>query len=131
MKTQKPTDLQEDFNKNMRFLASALKLNYDDRSSKKYSQRALPPYQELLSKLIPMFQKAIQTAPFIGDDLKGIWEFQSVAVVATQILLPPMRGKPFWDLYIDDIPQKSKFCQFKWLAISPFPQTFASALMEN
>lgn len=86
----------------MRSLSIGIMKRKGAKQSRRYWGRNFPSLSSLMSKVS---QRSEET---LGKAHKGelLWEhadsLQKCLIVASQVLVPPMRGKPFWSLSLND-----------------------------
>ena len=89
---------------NIRSLSSSLKHGRDNAYGSRYLTMDMPAYTSILQKVEHALSKLMTLEDFSNAPPNEIraWEVQSAAVIALQTMLPPLRGRPYWDLDIAD-----------------------------
>lgn len=93
-------DVAEIFQRDIRQMAQSLLVHKADRLSKKYEEKNLPAYDAVFDALEDFRSRTL--AAYNKGTLLGrsLWDIQDLLVIACQVLLPPLRGKPFWSLQV-------------------------------
>lgn len=83
----------------------------DDRRSSKWLGVAFPEHGQLIEKVTFKMQESLSKLEPRVEKLKkaDIFEMQASLVVALQVLIAPIRGKPFWSLKMVDNGECSMF----------------------
>ena len=98
---------ETDFCKNLRALAAGCVNESAARAPRKYSHSTYPKYGDVLSAVLRFVTSTKTAADSLTQGLQKSWDYQAAVVLASQFLLPPMRGKPFWALSLEDAPGAS------------------------
>lgn len=87
---------------NLRFMAMGIMKRPGARQSRRYWGKIFPSLIELM---VPVNEKCLQLLSQVSNRTLG-WaeadEMQQCIIVACQVLMPPIRGKPFYDLSLRD-----------------------------
>ena len=71
----------------------------DSRRSKRYKAMKLPEYSPLLKKVESVLQESCQELSSNDPPLPvNAWRLQQALLIGLQVLMPPLRGKTYWDL---------------------------------
>lgn len=62
----------------------------------------MPSYTDVLGKVEMAVSKFLAMEAMLTPNEILAWEVQSLIVVAAQTMMPPLRGRPYWDLEIEN-----------------------------
>lgn len=82
----------------MASLALGLQDSADKKFGSKYDERELPSYRNILEIVLSKLTAFLH--PSKVPKSTNLWDVQALLLVVLQVLLPPIRGKPFWDLHL-------------------------------
>lgn len=88
--------------RNLRALAASLISHAQDRQPREDTFSSLPEYIDVLSAA-HSFCERVKASPNAQDP----FEVQCALIVGLQVYLPPLRGKPFWSLDLEDNHQRN------------------------
>lgn len=74
------------------------------KQAKKYWNRETPPFRDVAIRTHNM---CVEVLKKIEDGERDAKIIQYCIAVGAQVLLPPMRGKPFWSLSVEDNEENS------------------------
>ena len=96
---------------NLRALSCSLKHGWDNSYGTRYLTMEMPSYSAVLHKVEMAVSKFLAMEKNLTPTEALSWEAQSLVVVAAQTMLPPLRGRPYWDLELEDNALNSMLCQ--------------------
>lgn len=64
--------------------------------------RLLPTYEDVLGKFLTFKKSLLEKEKTSGLTNNEIWNLQDCVVLGLQVLIPPLRAKPFWSLQQKD-----------------------------
>jgi hypothetical protein len=81
-------------------LATGIVSTWDRKYGVRYTMKELPAYLEVLEKVRKLVLEVVEEEPFAGihSPQKFSSKVQAVLVLGLQCCIPPIRGRPFWDL---------------------------------
>ena len=88
--------------RNLRALAASLISHAQDRLPREETFSSLPDYIDVLSAAHSFCQRVKASS-----NAEDPFEVQCALIVGLQVYLPPLRGKPFWSLDLEDNHQKN------------------------
>ena len=90
-----------DLTKSAAKLCGSLVADRDSKISARDANNVPPDFSNLVRKVKAELQLAMLVVSSAGlkEDSK-LWRLQQAVVVALQVLLPPLRGKTYWDLQL-------------------------------
>lgn len=96
-----------ELSRNIKGLAASLMDDCDSRHAVRYDHMGFPSYKEVLKIILVECQvltaNKCQAASLSGNR----WRVQKALVLALQVLVPPLRGRPYWDLLVVDNGEQS------------------------
>ena len=97
-----------DFYRNLQGLSTGLTNTWDKKNGSRYSQATLPAWSSVHETVVNAIEEVLDTE-WINElrDSDFAWKVQALLVLGLQICMPPMRGKPFWDLQMTAVPATS------------------------
>lgn len=100
---------ESDLCKNLRALASGLVSDKVLAAPRKYRDCDMPVYAEVFERALSFIEATKSAGNVAPTSVEEAWVYQAALVLASQFLLPPMRGKPFWLLSVQDSDEASMF----------------------
>jgi hypothetical protein len=88
--------------RNLRALAASLISHAEERLPKEKTFSSLPEYIDVLSAA-HKFCEGVKESLNTGDP----FDVQRALIVGLQVYMPPLRGKPFWSLDLEDNKRKN------------------------
>jgi hypothetical protein len=69
----------------------------------------MPSFNAVLQKVEYAIEKFHATNGLWQVTELDVWEFQEITIIALQTMIPPLRGRPYWDLELLDNGSNSMF----------------------
>jgi hypothetical protein len=85
-----------------------------DRSCGDGNLSGLPKYEVILQKFTDFKASLLDIEKRSGLSQDLFWSLQDAVILGCQILIPPLRGKPFWALREEDSTATSIFLTFNF-----------------
>lgn len=81
---------------------SSLVETSEERHRVRYTEMELPAYAEVLGRVIRLYDFLCENGMQVASKKESCWIVQKALVLGLQTLVPPLRGRPYWDLKVFD-----------------------------
>jgi len=85
------------FSIELKSIASSLTSTFEKKYSSRYDFIELPSYREIAVPVQRACDEILRNDSSFDASEERAFEIQGVLVICLQVLVAPMRGKPFWD----------------------------------
>lgn len=119
------------FSENLRGLSLGLTCTRDRANGSRYREMDLPSYKEVLRNVCSKLERVSEDEQKSQVDEQQSWDFQEILLIAMQTLLPPMRGRPFWDLDLVEKGKNSMIFLFNAFFMHTFVSDFVKILPQS